>query len=289
MIFYTVIRAVLFGGALTTLILECWHFQMDSEMHEISHRSLFVIELITLSFLGLALLTARNGWLFPTLLFVPIPLVLWEYIKKADKKQDSRATAQMEESEVHRLTEVIEKTAEPALLYKPLIELGDLYSRRQEYSKAIGLYRRAEEIGEKNNLGGLPGISFKINQAEKEKRIKEREIWVCTACGYDNPGSITACKMCGGMKDMRKSAKRDILVQKQEIKTDTINIVFVALIVIAGLHLLHFLLRLMAFLYGRMPWWAAIPLVIAVSALSIFFFLKLIAFVKNEVIPKLLK
>jgi len=288
LIFY-ISRTSLFFLVFFSLFLELIHFPQDGELYEISKRSLLLIELITILFLVLALFTARKGYLSLCLLYVPIPLVLWEWIKRQDMKRDERIRIKQEEPDMQRLTEIIEKAVEPALIYKALVELGDLYVKRQEYEKAIGFYMHAEEICERNKFSGLLGLSFKIKRAEKENRVKKGEIWVCMECSFDNPSSITVCKNCGHAKVLRKSIKSDLLKQKQEIKKDVLNIIFPVAAITAGLHLIYFLLHLFAFLYSHMARWLSCSLILVFFALTIFFFIKLIVFVKNTVVPKLLK
>jgi len=194
-----------------------------------------------------------------------------------------------EKAEIKRLLEIIDNAKDPALLYKALVELGDLYMNKTEYEKAIGCYRQADETVEINKGAGLPGLSFKIQMAEKENRVKKGEIWVCMECSFDNPGSITICKNCGNARDLRKSMKSELLTQKREIKKEALNIIFPVAVVIAGLNLLYLLFHLFAFLYSRTARWFSIPFILILTALAAFFFLKLIVFVKILIIPKLLK
>lgn len=288
MIFH-IIRVFLFALVFLFLFLELWHFPQDAKLYEISQGSLLMIELITILFLVLALFTARKGYLSLCLLYAPIPLVLWEWIKKQDGRKDERMRKRQEEPEVQRLTEVLDNAKEPALIYKALVDMGNLYSRREEYEKAIELYKQADEISEQHKATGLPGLSFKIKRAEKENRIKKEEIWVCTDCSFDNPGSITVCKNCGNTKDMKKSLKSELHAQKQEIKKDALNIIFPVAAIVAGLNLLYLLFHVFAFLYSRTARWFSIPFILILTALAVFFFLKLVSFVKSAVIPKLLK
>ena len=222
-----------------SLFLELIHFPQDGELYEISKRSLLFDRTDNNSISrSCSLLQQEKGYLSLCILYVPIPLVLWEWIKRQDMKRDERIRIKQEEPDMQRLTEIIEKAVEPALIYKALVELGDLYVKRQEYEKAIGFYMHAEEICERNKFSGLLGLSFKIKRAEKENRVKKGEIWVCMECSFDNPSSITVCKNCGHAKVLRKSIKSDLLKQKQEIKKDVLNIIFPVAAITAGIHLI---------------------------------------------------
>jgi tetratricopeptide (TPR) repeat protein len=276
---------------LILLTLEAFWFWYWFSYGDITHQQLYIIEIVIGTLICLTIAGVLKGGFFyiTGFLAIPIPLVIWFLMKQQEEKTDNLNAMLREKAEIARLLEIIDKAKEPALLYKALVELGDLYVKKTEYEKAIGCYRQADEIVEISQTKGLLGLSFKIQQTEKEIRIKKGEIWVCTECSFDNPGNITACKNCGNMRGTGKSVKRDILMQKREIKEDTLNIIFVVVTIIAGLHLLFFLAALMGFLYGHMPWYAAIPLIIVISTLAIFFFLKLIAYVKSTVIPKLFK
>ncbi|HNS33520.1 MAG TPA: tetratricopeptide repeat protein [bacterium] len=221
-----IIGAVLFGLGLTSLVIMLWHFSLDRDHHEASMASLCLIEIVTLVFIVLFLSAARAGLLFPALLLVPVPLIFWEFLKKSDAKRAERGSVKQDGIEIARLKEVAEKAEEPALVYKALIEIGDLYARNSEYEEAIEHYRQADEINRRYKVKGLPGLSFKIQQAEKENRIKKGEIWVCTECGYDNPGKEDTCKHCGHIRRLLKSAKADILTQKTEIRRDVWKSIF---------------------------------------------------------------
>jgi len=274
---------------LILLTLEAWWFWYWSSYGDITSERFYLIESIIVILIFLTVIGVLKGLFFIGFLFIPIPLVVWFLMQKSEAKVDDLNARLQEKVEIERLLEIVDNAREPALLYKALVELGDLYVKKTEYEKAIGCYRQADEISEMNKVKGLPGLSSKIKIAEKENRIKRGEIWVCIECSYDNPGNIAACKNCGNMRDFGKSLKKDVLGQKQEIKKDLLNIIFPVFTIIAGIYLLYFLFWFCAFLSSRMPWWSATPLAIASFALLVFLFLKFIAYVKNTVIPKLLK
>jgi tetratricopeptide (TPR) repeat protein len=276
---------------LILLTLEAWWFWYWFSYGDILHEQLYIIEIIIGVLIGLTIAGNLKGGFFAItgFLSIPIPLVVWFLMKKTEEKTDDLNALLQEKAETSRLINIIDKATDPALLYKALVDLGDFYVKKAEYEKAIGCYRKADEIVGLNQTKGLLGLSFKIQQAEKEIRIKKGAIWVCSECSYDNPCNITACKNCGNMRDLGKSIKQDILAQKREIKEDAINIIFPVITIIAGLHLLGFLIALMGFLYSHMPLWAAVPLIIAIATLLVFFFLKFIAFIKCTVIQRLLK
>lgn len=225
-IIFSIVSAVLLGLGLVSLVAMLWHFSLDRDHHEASMVSLFLIEIITLVFIVLFLSAARAGLLFPALLLVPIPLVLWEFFKISDAKRAERGGKKQDDIEIYRLKEITEKATEPALVYKALVDIGDLYVRNSEYEEAIDHYRQADEIDKRFKVKALPGLSFKIQRAEKESRVKKGEIWVCTECGYDNPGNTDTCKNCGYIRRLLKSAKADILRQKTEIKKDVWKSIF---------------------------------------------------------------
>lgn len=186
---------------LVLLALEAWWFWYWSSYGDITQEKLYMLELLIGILILLTVITVRKGVLFLGLLSVPIPLVVWFLMKETEKKTDNIDAALKEKAEIRRISAIIDNAKEPALLYKALVELGDLYAKKIEYEKAIEIYRRADEIVETNKTHGLPGLSFKIKRAEKENRIKKGEIWVCTECSYDNPDTIATCKNCGIVRD----------------------------------------------------------------------------------------
>ncbi|GEM_PF-796475 len=276
---------------LILLTLEAWWFWYWFSYGDTTHEQLYIIEIVICALIGFTIAGNLKGgvFAFTGFLAIPIPLVIWFLMRQHEDKKDRLITIFQEKAERKELLDVIDKAKDPALLYKALVELGDLYLKKTEFEKAIGCYRRADEIVELNQTKGLPGLSSRIKVAEKEIRIRKGELWVCTECSYDNPGNTDTCKMCGNKRTLGKSIRGDILIQKREIKEDVIGILFPTVTIIAGLNLLGFLAALTGFLYGHMPLWAAVPLIIVIATLSIFFFLKLVAFVKNTVIPKILK
>jgi rubrerythrin len=215
-----IIKAVLFGSGLTCFVLLLWHFSLDRDYHETSLAILLLIEIITLAFIVLFLAVARTGLLFLALLLVPVPLIFWEFLKKADAKRVEKGDKRQDGVEIERLKEITEKSEDPTLVCKTLIDTGDLYVRNSEYDQAIEYYRQADEINKRFKIKEFPGISFKIKQAEKEDKIKKGEIWVCPECGYDNQGNADTCRNCGYIRNLLKSAKFDIARQKTEIKRD---------------------------------------------------------------------
>jgi rubrerythrin len=216
----SIVKAVLFGSGLTCLVLLLWHFSLDRDYHETSLSILLLIEIITLAFIVLFIAVARTGLLFLALLLVPVPLIFWEFLKKADAKRVEKGGKKQDGVEIDRLKEITEKSEEPTLVCKALIDIGDLYVKNSEYEQSIEYYRQADEINKRFKVKEFPGISFKIQQAEKEDRIKKGEIWVCPECGYDNPGNADTCRNCGHIRSLLKSAKADIARQKIEIKRD---------------------------------------------------------------------
>jgi tetratricopeptide (TPR) repeat protein len=274
---------------LILLTLEAFWFWYWFSYGDITHQRLYIIEMVTGTLVFLTIVGVIKGIFFVGFLAIPIPMVLWFLMKQQEDKTDKLNKAIQERAEIKRLLEVINRAEEPALLYKALVELGDLYFKKTEFDKAMGCYRQADEISKLNQTKGLVGLSFKIKVTEKENRIKKGEIWICSECGLENPGNISVCKKCGNTRDLEKSVKRDVILHKKEIKTDALNIIFPVVMIVAGLHLLYLLLLLLVFLYRHMPFWAAVPLIIVISTVSVFFFLKLFAFLKNTVIPKLLR
>lgn len=274
---------------LILLTVEAWWFWYWFSYGDTTHKQLYIIEITTGALIILTIAGVIKGILFTGFLAIPVPLVIWFLMKQQEDKTDKLNAILRERAEIKRILNVIDNAKEPALLYKAIVELGDLYVTRMEFEKAIGCYRRADEIVDTSQTKGLLGMSARIKLAEKEIRIKKGEIWVCAACSYDNPGDIKICKMCGNMRNVGKSLKQDIVMQKREIKEDAVSVIFPVFAITAGILLLFLLAAVTGFLYGHMPWWASVPLIIITAAFSIFFFFKFLAYIRDTVIPKMLK
>jgi len=226
---------------LIPLALEAWWFWYWYSYGDITSAKLHIIESVIGTLILIHIIATIKGHLFLGFLFIPIPLVVWFFMKKSEEKIDNLNAMFQEKAEINRLLEIIDKATEPALLYKALVELGDLYVKKTEYEKAVGCYRQADEIVKINKGKGLLGLSFKIQQAEKENRVKKGEIWVCTECSYDNPRDTDTCTNCGHIPKLLKSARADIVRQKAEIKKDIIKSL---LAVVLGAFGIAFLLTL---------------------------------------------
>ncbi|HOV21784.1 MAG TPA: hypothetical protein PLW95_03785 [bacterium] len=275
---------------LILLTLEGWWFWYWFSFGDITHGQLYIIEIIVGTLIFLTIFEVVKGLYFVGFIAIPIPLIIWFLMKQYEDKTNKLNALLQEKEEINNLLNIIENAKEPALLYKALVELGDLYIKKEKFEKGIDCYKRANEIAEKSHIPGLLGLSAKIKLAEKEIKIKKGEIWVCNECSYDNPGNTDTCKICGNKKDVGKSIKSDIVLHKQEIKKEAIPIIFVGITIIIGLYLLFFLVALFGFLYSKhFPLWIYISLIIVISTLVIFLFFKFIVAIRNKIISKFLK
>jgi len=275
---------------LILLTLEGWWFWYWFSYGDITHGQLYIIEIIVGILIFLTIFEVVKGIYFVGFIAIPIPLIIWFLMKQYEDKTNKLNALLQEKEEINNLLNIIENAKEPALLYKALVELGDLYIKKETFEKGIDCYKRANEIAETSHIPGLLGLSAKIKLAEKEIKIKKGEILVCNECSYDNPGNTDTCKICGNKKGVGKSIKSDIVLHKQEIKKEAIPIIFVGITIIIGLYLLFFLVALFGFLYSKhFPLWIYISLIIVISTLVIFLFFKFIVAFRNKIISKFLK
>mgnify|MGYP001015853812 CR=1 FL=1 len=182
---------------------------------------------------------------------VPLPLVdlIIRSVVNVKEKTQQRVD---EKKQLQNWLYTIEKQPENVNAY---VAIGDIYFHRNEFEKALDFYQRAQKIMD------MPYIMEKIKITEKELKIKNKIIWVCPECSFDNPGDIVKCNVCGYTK-IDKGLFRDIKYQKKDL------IKGLLFILLAPLGVIFFIA-----LYVVMPPYLALVITILIIYLTIRFFL----------------
>ncbi|HON06386.1 MAG TPA: hypothetical protein P5065_08975 [Candidatus Ratteibacteria bacterium] len=181
---------------------------------------------------------------------VPLPLV--DLIIRAIVGSKEKIQQHIdEEKQLQNWLYTIEKQPENVNAY---VAIGDIYFHRNEFEKALDFYQRAQKIMD------MPYIMERIKVTEKELKIKNRTIWVCPECSFDNPGDIERCKVCGYTRTDR-DLFRDIKYQKKEL------IKGILFIIVAPVGVIFFIA-----LYIIMPVYLALIITMLIIYLTIRFF-----------------
>jgi len=157
---------------------------------------------------------------FLPIFFMPIGYISIKLIQGYKEKKIEETSV---DKNVEDLLYTIEKQPENINAY---VSLGDTYFKKENYETALIYYKKAYQINE------LPWIAQKIKVSEREGRIKKGEIWVCSECSFENPGSVDTCKNCGYIREPIKSIKEDLKKNKKEINKGIFLIIFVPFAII---------------------------------------------------------
>jgi len=146
----------------------------------------------------------------------PIFLVPLSYgiSRVLENVQVDKEDEKLRNKDIRSLEKMIEKRPEIPETYSTL---GDIYFKKGSYERALSYYKKAFSIKETTEL------QHKIKVATKEFRIQKGEIWICSQCGADNPGSTDKCRVCGNSNRPVTSIKEDLIKNKKYIKRWIIN------------------------------------------------------------------
>ncbi|HOK56300.1 MAG TPA: hypothetical protein PKV21_02070 [bacterium] len=174
-----------------------------------------------------------------SLISIFIPLSGYVFIQVLHEIKEKTLTEKMESRRIDELKEIILQQPNN---YKAYVELGDIYFKKEEYSKALELYKTGYKIKD------LPSIKQKILISEKENKIKRGIIWICRNCGEENTEKEQKCKNCGEEKDVVKSIISDL---KETKKYFFILIIspFIVLIILLVIRFLPLYLSIILFLF----------------------------------------
>jgi len=184
--------------------------------------------------------------------FSIVPLPLLDLIIRATASSKEKIQQLVnEERQLQNWLYTIEKQPENVNAY---VAIGDIYFHRNEFEKALDFYQRAQKIMD------MPYIMGKIKVAEKELKIKNKIIWVCPECSFDNPWEVEKCRVCAYTRT-DKDLFRDIKYHKKEMVKGFL------FVIIAPMGVIFFIA-----LYIVMPMYLALVITMLIMYLAIRFF-----------------
>jgi rubrerythrin len=153
-------------------------------------------------------------------LLISAPLIVWFILEEIRKTIEKIKQKNEENQKIQSRLFTIETSNTVELIYFSCIELADIYFKKGIYDKALEFYKRAESILKEHEINDNIHLNQKIQSAEKEYRIKTREIWICPECGVENSGDNNICKNpeCGYSKNFFVWTIKDILKNKEDFK-----------------------------------------------------------------------
>ena len=101
-----------------------------------------------------------------SLLVAVLPIIFWGIFWLKDKMIEKQIDKSMEEDGIEKWERTIEIDSKNVGAY---IELGDIYTKRREFNKAISYYQDAL------NLYNSPSVKSKLKMARAEKETRENK------------------------------------------------------------------------------------------------------------------